>query len=140
LPFAFSAHLMPDLKGIFRGPSLPSKKRGAILCASDVDASGSEGMEPSQDKSCLIPLYGLTHQLVGEERLQAGCRNQYKGSCLWVLAPISLILFLFLPRLYVAPAIKALQPILKDNFLSSTWPFLVVCETEMFILFLSYFV
>lgn len=109
---------MPALKGIFREPSLPSKNRGTILCASDhVHHGGSEGIlepHPGHDKSCLVPLYGLTHQLVGEERRQvaAACGNQYKGSCLWVLAPLALILSSILPRLYIAPAIKAF---LVDN-------------------------
>ena len=43
----------------------------------------------------------------------AASGNQYKGSYLWVLAPLALILSSILPQLYIAPAVKAL---LKDNY------------------------
>lgn len=113
----FTAHLLPRLTNKTGGSLLRPLQRGAILCASnsdteakldlskggnsDVAVGGYNGVEPFRGKSGSASFYGLNHQLVEEGKLMSAPFHEDKGSLLWILAPVSLILSLILPQFFL---------------------------------------
>lgn len=121
---ASNSHLTLGLKRVFKGSSMTSSNRGAIVCASNSDPDaklefsgredsglpygGFDGVEPFRGKSGSISFSGLTHQLVEEGKLQSAPFKEGKGSFVWVLAPVALISSLVLPQFFFATAIEVI--------------------------------
>lgn len=85
-----------------------------IRKSSGVPASSSNGVEPFNGKSGSVSFHGLTHQSVEEGRLVSAPFNEEKGSFVWLLGPVALVLSLIVPQFFLGSAIEAF---LKDEVL-----------------------
>jgi hypothetical protein len=129
----------PGFKNIFKGISWSSLNRGVVICGSSssnsnadadlkisrrkssgVPASSSNGVEPFNGKSGSVSFHGLTHQSVEEGRLVSAPFNEEKGSFVWLLGPVALVLSLIVPQFFLGSAIEAF---LKDEVLVGTYQF-----------------
>ncbi|KAL9348732.1 hypothetical protein Peur_060098 [Populus x canadensis] len=105
----------PGFKNIFKGISWSSLNGGVVICGSSgVPASSSNGVEPFNGKSGSVSFHGLTHQSVEEGRLVSAPFNEEKGSFVWLLGPVALVLSLIVPQFFLGSAIEAF---LKDEVL-----------------------
>ncbi|KAB5526775.1 hypothetical protein DKX38_020622 [Salix brachista] len=123
----------PGLKNLSKGFSWSSLNRGAVICGSSssnsnadtnlkisrrkgsgVPASSYNGVEPFNGKSGSVSFHGLTHQSVEEGRLVSAPFNEEKGSFVWFLGPVALVLSLIVPQFFLGSAIEAF---LKDEVL-----------------------
>lgn len=111
----------PGFKNIFKGISWSSLNGGVVICGSSgVPASSSNGVEPFNGKSGSVSFHGLTHQSVEEGRLVSAPFNEEKGSFVWLLGPVALVLSLIVPQFFLGSAIEAF---LKDEVLVGTYQF-----------------
>ncbi|XP_044475844.1 uncharacterized protein LOC123203524 isoform X2 [Mangifera indica] len=115
-------HILPRLKYKTGGSLLWRLQRGAIVCASSSDTEAKldiskrdnsgvafvsyNGVEPFRGKSGSVSFCGLTHQLVEEGKLMSAPFQEDKGSFLWILAPVALILSLILPQFLIGDTIE----------------------------------
>ncbi|KAJ6400164.1 hypothetical protein OIU84_015753 [Salix udensis] len=123
----------PGLKNLSKGFSWSSLNRGVVICGSSssnsnadtnlkisrrkgsgVPASSYNGVEPFNGKSGSVSFHGLTHQSVEEGRLVSAPFNEDKGSFVWFLGPVALVLSLIVPQFFLGSAIEAF---LKDEVL-----------------------
>ncbi|KAJ0025973.1 hypothetical protein Pint_08887 [Pistacia integerrima] len=118
----YRSHIFPGSTRKTGGSLLWPLPRGAIVCASNsdteakLDLSKSEnsgvavgsfnGVEPFRGKSGSVSFCGLTHQLVEEGKLMSAPFQEDKGSFLWILAPVALILSLILPQFLLGNAVE----------------------------------
>ncbi|CAK7347646.1 unnamed protein product [Dovyalis caffra] len=126
-------YMMPGFENTFKGFSLLSLDRGVVIHGSStsnsnadtnikisrrkrsrVPSSSFDGMEPLNGKSGSVSFYGLTHQSVEEGRLVSAPFNEDKGSFVWLLGPVALVLSLIVPQFFLGSAIEAF---LKDEVL-----------------------
>jgi hypothetical protein len=77
-------------------------------------------VEPFNGKSGSVSFHGLTHQSVEEGRLVSAPFNEEKGSFVWLLGPVALVLSLIVPQFFLGSAIEAF---LKDEVLVGTYQF-----------------
>lgn len=66
------------------------------------------GIEPYRGKAGSVSFYGVTHHLVEESELVSAPFKEGRGSLLWVLAPVVLILFLILPPLFIPEVVDTM--------------------------------